>query len=112
MTGALERRKAGFVGAALTALQCVVAALPGIKTSDALAALLSLAEPKDRSSVSPSKASQARGLCDVLSEIIGATPSMHPAYNKLYEPSCAECRLLNDCRVCIVLCDNYLQCTG
>ena len=47
MTGALERRKGSFVGAALTALQCSVDALPGIKTSDALAAVLSLTTPKD-----------------------------------------------------------------
>ena len=50
MTGALERRRASFVGAALTALQRSVAALPGIKSSDALAAVLSLATPKDTSS--------------------------------------------------------------
>ena len=57
LTGALDRRKAGFVGAALTALQGAIAALPGVKTSDALAALLLLATPKDTLSAASQKAS-------------------------------------------------------
>ncbi len=57
LTGALERRKAGFVGAALKALQSAIVALPGIKTSDTLEALLSLAKPKEPLSAVSQKAS-------------------------------------------------------
>ena len=57
LTGALERRKAAFVEAALKALQGVVAALPGIKAADTVAALLKLAAPKDSASASSSEVS-------------------------------------------------------
>ena len=54
-TGALERKNTGFVGAALKALQSTAAALPRVKTSDAIAAVLSLAKPKDSASASSQK---------------------------------------------------------
>ena len=60
VAGALERRKAAFVGAALTALQRSVDALPGVKTSDAITALLALAEPKAPPSASSKEASLYR----------------------------------------------------
>jgi len=59
-TGALERKKAGFVGAALKALQSTAAALPGVKTSNAIAAVLLLAKPKDSASASSQKVSGCR----------------------------------------------------
>ena len=47
LPGALERKKAGFVGAALKALEPTVAALPSVRSSEAMKAMLALAQPKE-----------------------------------------------------------------
>ena len=47
LPGALERKKAGFVSAALKALEPTVAALPSVRSSEAMKAMLALAQPKE-----------------------------------------------------------------
>lgn len=56
--GALERKKAGFVSAALKALEPTVAALPGVRSSEAITALLALAQPKENGEAAPKEVSQ------------------------------------------------------
>ena len=54
-TGALERKKAGYVVAALKALQSAALALPGVRNAEAMAKLLSLAKLDDHDLNSTSK---------------------------------------------------------
>ena len=61
MAGALERKKAGFVGAALKALQSSIAALPAVKNSEATTALLFMANPQEPASASLEKVSSPAG---------------------------------------------------
>ena len=58
LPGALERKKAGFVSAALKALEATVAALPGVRSSEAIAALLALAQPKKNGEAASKEVSQ------------------------------------------------------